>query len=497
VRRGGGDTARQAQANFKLQVQEWKNILLRGHDKGGYEKHLAGFEKAERSVQQALDAAAAIAPTLGVDPEEVHATRRAHAELGQNYRLALREFSIAEPATSAKVDQRVAGVDRAPTAAIDALAVRFAQKGEARMQAVGQDLEWRGGWFQRVIVVGSIFGVALGAAFGWWMSIAVARHVGQTAGRMLERTHAVATAARQVAQSSQSVATTSSQQAASLEESSSVLAEVSAAVKQNASHADEARAVSHTNRTAADQSAAEVAQLQTAMQEVAEASGGIAKIVRSIDEIAFQTNILALNAAVEAARAGEAGAGFAVVAEEVRSLAQRSAQAARETADKITDATQKSSRGAALANRVGESLHRVIDGTRSVDQLISHIADASGEQARGLEQAVGSMQHIGTLTQSNTAAAADTATAARQLEGEAGELRTELSSLVGSQAEPPAEASAVRPASGAESGRATDSPSAQPSRNGRLAGGGQMLQRPPLRSAGLRPEKHPDFAMRQ
>ena len=118
------------------------------------------------------------------------------------------------------------------------------------------------------------------------------------------------------------------------------------------------------------------------------------------------------------------------MAEEVRSLAQRSAQAARETGEKINDATAKSSRSAELADRVGQSLRRVIDGTHKVDELIGRIAEASSEQARGLEQAVSSMHRIDQLTQSNAAAAEETATAAQQLDGEASELRRELSELV-------------------------------------------------------------------
>jgi len=431
--RQGVDTSRQAQSHFKQQVQEWKNILLRGQNQAAYARHLAGFDAAERSVQEALEAAALVAPQLGVNPEEITAVRRSHLALGQTYRAALRDLALADPASSARIDQLVTGIDRAPTAAIDALALRFTQAGETGMNTTGGALDRRGRIFGWIIAAGSLLGATLGAIFGWRMSLAVSQHVGTTAGRMLARTHTVAATARQVSNSSQSVATTSAQQAASLQESNAVLTEVSAAVKKNADHARSARDVSHTNRTAVDQSAAEIGQLQTAMQQVAAASDSIAKIVRSIDEIAFQTNILALNAAVEAARAGEAGAGFAVVAEEVRSLAQRSAQAARETAGKIEDATRKSARGAELATRVGETLRGVIDGAHAVDRLIGQIAEASGEQARGLEQAVGSLREIDRLTQSNTAAAAETAAAAAQLNAETEALRTELSTLADAQ----------------------------------------------------------------
>lgn len=432
--RDGVDAARRAQADFKLQVQEWKNILLRGHDQAAFDKHLHGFEAAERLTEEAFDATAAIAPALGVDAAEVAAVRQAHLDLGKKYRAALHQFSVADPASSLVVDHLVTGIDRAPTEALDALAAHFTREAETRLTTAGRELDERGRVLEWILAIGSVIGAACGAGFGWWTTVAVTRYVERTAGRMWERTNAVASAAGQVASSSQQVAATSAEQAAALEESSAALTEVSSAVKQSADHARSARDVSRGNRAAADQSAAEVAQLQTAMNEVSVASGNIAKIVKSIDEIAFQTNLLALNAAVEAARAGEAGAGFAVVAEEVRSLAQRSAQAARETGERIGDATEKSARGAELANGVGQSLQRLIAGTHRADELVGQIADSASEQARGLEQAVGSMHRIDQLTQSNTAAAEETATAAQQLDAEANELRRELSGLVDNRA---------------------------------------------------------------
>ena len=132
---------------------------------------------------------------------------------------------------------------------------------------------------------------------------------------------------------------------------------------------------------------AEIADLQTAMHEMISANANIAKIVQSIDEIAYQTNILALNAAVEAARAGESGSGFAVVADEVRNLAQRSAVAARETGVKIEDALNKSRRGGEIAARVEQSLRRIIADNRRVDLIVEQIAAASAEQAKGLDLA--------------------------------------------------------------------------------------------------------------
>ena len=315
-------------------------------------------------------------------------------------------------------------------AATRALLAAVLEKTDAAVRVGLQSPPAAHSYLELIMGVGTIFGIALGIGFGVVTSIAVTRHIQDIAGVMWSQTTDVAAAASQVVDTSGSLAQASNQQAASLEETSASLTEVNNIVKTNADHSREAQTLSQENRRASDRSASDVADLQVAMKEMATASGNIAKIIKSIDEIAFQTNILALNAAVEAARAGEAGSGFAVVAEEVRSLAQRSAQAARETAEKIDDALAKSTRGASIAARVEQSLRTVIADTHRVDEIISRIAQASVEQARSLDQAVHSMDRIDQLTQSNTASAGQTADAAQQLDSKIGELRQQLSRLM-------------------------------------------------------------------
>ena len=175
-------------------------------------------------------------------------------------------------------------------------------------------------------------------------------------------------------------------------------------------------------------------EMTQAMAAIDTSSAEVAKIVKNIDEIAFQTNILALNAAVEAARAGEAGAGFAVVADEVRSLAQRSAAAAKETADKIEAAIASSRNGSQCSAKVGESLTQIAEKVSSTDALVAEIATAAREQAQGIEQINAAITQMDQVTQSNSASAEESASAAEELDAQAESLKdlvAKLRQLVG------------------------------------------------------------------
>jgi methyl-accepting chemotaxis protein len=235
---------------------------------------------------------------------------------------------------------------------------------------------------------------------------------------------------RSVSAASQSLAEGASQQAASLEETSASLEEMASMTKRNADNAQKANELARQAREAADHGVSDMQRMAAAMNDIKASSDDIAKIIKTIDEIAFQTNILALNAAVEAARAGEAGMGFAVVADEVRSLAQRSAQAAKETAAKIEGAIAKTSLGVDINAKVAQALDAILSRVRQVDELVAEVASASREQSQGITQvntAVGQMDRV---TQHNAANAEESAAAAQELNSQSELLKQAVADLL-------------------------------------------------------------------
>ena len=248
--------------------------------------------------------------------------------------------------------------------------------------------------------------------------------------RLTGASNQVRASSSQISSASQTLAAGASEQAASLEETSASLEELSAMTRRNAENAREAKELANHARHAAESGATDIQRMSQAMDAIKEASNNIAKIIKSIDEIAFQTNILALNAAVEAARAGEAGMGFAVVADEVRNLAQRSAQAARETAAKIEDSIAKSDRGVQISLQVTKSFEEIMKTIRKVDDLVVNIASASKEQSDGIGQVSIAVTEVDKVTQSNAANAEESAAAALELNAQGDALNEALSKMM-------------------------------------------------------------------
>lgn len=291
---------------------------------------------------------------------------------------------------------------------------------------------------------GLVYGVAgamlAGAFLGWLTIVRTNKVLNSLGARLGEGAEQVSSASSQVAAASQTLAEGASQQAASLEETSASLEEMTSMVKRNADSAQQAKELSTQTRAAAETGLSDMQTMQQSIDAIRASSAEVGKIIKGIEEIAFQTNILALNAAVEAARAGEAGAGFAVVADEVRNLAQRSALAARETAAKIEDSVSKSNQGVQVSTKVAESLNQIAAKARGVDDLVGEIAAASKEQAQGIAQVNIAVTQLDKVTQSNAASAEESASASEELKAQAAaqkETLSELTSLVRGRAVSP------------------------------------------------------------
>jgi methyl-accepting chemotaxis protein len=269
----------------------------------------------------------------------------------------------------------------------------------------------------------------------WFVARNIAGPIKRVIEGLNENADQVSSGSNQVSSYSQQLAEGASEQAASIEETSSSLEEMSSMTKQNADHAGEADNLMKEANQVVVQANDSMSQLTTSMGEISNASNETAKIIKTIDEIAFQTNLLALNAAVEAARAGEAGAGFAVVADEVRNLALRAADAAKNTADLIEGTVKKVNDGSDLVAKTNEAFTEVATSASKVGELVGEIAAASKAQAQGIEHVNKAVTEMDKIVQQNSANAEESASASEEMSGQAGQMKgfvDELVALVGS-----------------------------------------------------------------
>jgi methyl-accepting chemotaxis protein len=294
----------------------------------------------------------------------------------------------------------------------------------ARGAAIASKVEYfhTGSWAMLAVAIGTIGTAAL-------MTHRLTATLRDTVAKIQAGVEQAYNSARQVTQSGDSLAYGNVQQAASLTETATALATLAAITQENAAGASQAKVAAAGTRAAVELGAGEIQRLNGAMAAIETSSKDVGTIIRTIEEIAFQTNILALNAAVEAARAGEAGAGFAVVADEVRNLAQRSAVAARETAGRLDRAQENSRLGTEVGRAMGEDLSGILEKARQVDVLVAEIAAASERQRHGIAQLTEASSAMDRVIESNTAQAEETVQISRDLEAQAGEMAEALDRL--------------------------------------------------------------------
>ncbi len=276
----------------------------------------------------------------------------------------------------------------------------------------------------------SLGAILIGILAAWFITVSITKSLNMVISNLTESSNQMTSAAGQVSSSSQSVAQGTSEQAAAVEETTASLEELSSMTKQNASNSQQANTLMTDSVNLINTGQESMKRMVSAIDEIKTSSDETAKIIKTIDEIAFQTNLLALNAAVEAARAGDAGKGFAVVAEEVRNLAQRSAEAAKNTQVLIDGSVENSDRGVNVSQETSKVLEEIIGSSKKVAELIAEIAAASNEQAQGIDQMNIAMTQVDQATQANASNSEETASAAEEMAAQSEMLKDMVDALI-------------------------------------------------------------------
>lgn len=445
--------------NFKMQVQEWKDILLRGKDSDKLAHGWEAFEHDERTVDEQCKDLLDKLPD-GTARSLVQQFLTAHETMGQGYRKGLDAFKAAQFDPSAG-DHVVAGVDREPStllaqaaheiAALSAGASAQAAANAQRASIASVTLmlfalaAGLGGAiaFSRTIThpLNRAVDVARTVATGD-LSTDIRPHSEDEIGALLaalrdmqgnlskvvssvrHNAEGVAAASSQIAAGNLNLSQRTEEQAASLEQTAASMEELTGTVRRTSANANDATSLAEKASTIANQGGEAMGRVVDTMATISDSSSKVGEIISVIEGIAFQTNILALNAAVEAARAGEQGRGFAVVAGEVRTLAQRSANAAREIKTLIEESTSSVHAGAEIVRGAGSVIDEIVDSVRRVTSIVTDISAACSEQTTGIEQINTAVTQMDDVTQQNAALVEQASAAAQAMAEQAESLRT-------------------------------------------------------------------------
>ncbi|MBK6999747.1 MAG: HAMP domain-containing protein [Rhodoferax sp.] len=464
IARESNDGATKVGIAFASAIQEWKNVLLRGKDPKDLDKYWNAHTKQMQSVEATLKSLDDMS-LQNEDKVLVRKLTQALATAKEGYVKGFEAFKSANFDHQIG-DKAVRGVDREAHTLVQELGKRLNTEmvqAQERARANAQR--------NKILAYGiMILFTAAGVAGGLWLSrqiiqpLAVAVQVADQVargdlGNTIEVTHqdeigdllrslqhmqtklarviinvrkgseTVATASAEIASGNQDLSARTEQQASALEETAASMEQLGATVRQNADNARQANQLAMGASTVAVTGGEVVGQVVETMKGINEASRKISSIIQVIDGIAFQTNILALNAAVEAARAGEHGRGFAVVASEVRSLAGRSAEAAREIKSLINTSVERVEQGTTLVDQAGSTMQEVVSSIRRVTDIVGEISSASQEQASGVAQASEAVTQMDHATQQNAALVEEMAAAASSLKAQAQELVQVVSSF--------------------------------------------------------------------
>jgi len=404
--------------DYRNEVQEWKDALLRGSNPADLKKYNQAFHERMAAVRakagELLD---------GVTTPEAAQGMKEFLQLldavNAHYENALKVVLASAGRNVQDADKMVRGQD---LPLLDALQrVTAGLRESARTSSAAQSAAAERGGLWTVGGMALVFGVL--GAFSWAVQRKILSALLETAGQMTAGTAQVASAAGEVASSSETLATGSARQAAALEEISATLEGLAGMTQRNGENSSAANSMMTDAALQVERSNQALARMLVSMDAIKTSSEKVARINKTIDEIAFQTNILALNAAVEAARAGEAGMGFAVVANEVRDLAQRSAAAAKDTAALIEEAIVNSNQGARTLEQVCDAIRGITGSAAKVKSLVEEVHAASRQQTESITQVTAAVSEVSAVTQSTAAGAEQCAAASEELNRQAGSLR--------------------------------------------------------------------------